>query len=230
MSRLNALAAVILSSFAINGCAESQETMGKAPAARAEGLHTALRVKMDSQRGRRWELGWGAAFAYDASSGQLIRRIPLADATLAGARIFCRPDLLVSRSGAVIVSSNVEPVLWRIDPDSFEVRRYAIVLDSDLALDFGFSALAWDADEKVLYAASAIAGTLWRIDLDSATAMKIALTSPIRGACALSASKDTAGTQLLFVAMGAGEGPRHIALSSDLNRGEVTGAGERSPP
>jgi len=58
------------------------------------------------------------------------------------------------------------------------------VPDSDRSKDFGFSALAWDANEKVLYAASAMMGTLWRIDLDAATATKISSSPRIRGECA----------------------------------------------
>ena len=85
----------------------------------------------------------------------------------------------------MIVSSNAEPVLWRIDPVTFEARRYDIVPDSDRSKDFGFSALAWDANETALYAASAMTGTLWRIDLDGATATKIASSPQIRGACTL---------------------------------------------
>lgn len=234
MSKRYTLIANTLAALAIAGCAESPQMRVEASASRAssaaqaEGLHAAVRVKMDPAHGRRWELGWGAAFAYDAASGHFIRRIPLTGASLSGARGTCRPDLLVSRSGAVIVSSNAEPVLWRIDPAGFEVRRYDIVPDSDRSKDFGFSALAWGADEKVLYAASATTGTLWRIDLGSATASKIALTSPIWEACALSASKSTAGTQTLVVATGAGAALRRISLSSDLARGEVTGLGKRA--
>ncbi|HET9469763.1 MAG TPA: hypothetical protein VFO24_01585, partial [Usitatibacter sp.] len=192
----------ILSGLSIAGCTETQDTMG--PAARAGVPHEVVRAKSDAPRARRWELGWGAAFAYDAASGRLIRRVRLADASMSGAPGTCRPDLVVSRSGAVLVSSNAEPVLWRIDPASFEVRRYDIVADVDRDKDFGFSALAWDAGEKTLYAASAIMGTLWRIDLESRSATRVALTVPVRGACALAASEGEGGRQTLTVASGAG--------------------------
>jgi hypothetical protein len=226
MSKRHAWIVNILSGLAIAACTESPATMGEVPSSQAEGLHTAaVRVRMDSPRARRWELGWGAVFVYDVLSGQLVRRIPLTRASLSGARGTCRPDLVVSRSGAVIVSSNAQPVLWRIDPASFEVRRYDIALDSDRSKDFGFSALAWDADEKTLYAASAVMGTLWRIDLDTATASRIELTAPIRGACALAAPESTAGIQTLIVATGVDASLWRVSLSPDLGCGNVTGPG-----
>ena len=226
MSRSHALAANILAALAIAGCAESPQNPVQVPPLQAEGPNAQLRVKMDPAHGRRWVLGWEAAVAYEDTSGRFIRRVPLTGASLSGARDTCRPDLLVSRSGAVIVSSNAEPVLWRIDPASFEVRRYDIALDSDASKDFGFSALAWDADESVLYAASAITGTLWRIDLGSAAARKIALTSPVWGACALAAFKSTAGRQTLVVSTRGGTAPRRIWLAAELDRGQVSDPGE----
>ncbi len=230
MSKRHAWVADILSGLAIAACTESPGTMGEVPASQAEGLHAAaVRVRMDSPRARRWELGWGEVFVYDVASGRFIRRIPLTGASMSGARGTCRPDLVVSRSGAVIVSSNAQPVLWRIDPASFEVRRYDIAPDSDRSKDFGFSALAWDVDEKTLYAASAVMGTLWRIDLDAATASKIELTAPIRGACTLAAPQSTAGTRTLIVATGVNASLWRVSLSPDLARGDVTGPGERTP-
>ena len=173
----------VMSALVVAGCLGSPQALAQASTSQ-EGLHAVVRAKSDTARGLRWELGWGAVFAYEEASGRFIRRISLADASFSGARGACRPGLLLSRSGAVIVSSNIEPVLWRIDPATFEVRRYDIVPDSDRSKDFGFSALAWDANEKVLYAASAMMGTLWRIDLDAATATKISWSPRIRGECA----------------------------------------------
>lgn len=228
MSKRHAwIASSILSGLSIGGCTESPNTMAVVPAAQAEVLHEVVRVKADKPRARRWELGWGAAYAYDAANGHFIRRAPLAGASMSGATDTCRPDLIVSRSGAVIVSSNAEPVLWRIDPASFEVRRYDIVPDVDRDKDFGFSALAWSAGETTLYAASAIMGTLWRIDLESGRATKIALTTPIRGACGLAAREGTAGSTTLTVAGRGGASPWRVTLSGDGTRGEVAAPGDR---
>ena len=143
----------------------------------------ALRVQQDRTYGRRWDLEWNAAVVYDARSGALIRRVPIA-ASQSGARGTCRPDLIVSRTGAVFVSSNSETTLFRIDPATFEVRRYEIAPNAEQQKDFGFSALAWDVEDKVLYARGSTTGTLWRIYLDSGIATKVSV-APVARNCKL---------------------------------------------
>jgi hypothetical protein len=179
MSKCHAVIFVVPAVILFAGCSEFPAPIAEPVAAREESAHEVLRVKEDLARGRRWELGWGAAYVYDAASGQLIRRIPLPGASFSAARETCPPDMLLSRSGALIVSSNAHTALWRISPTRFEVERFDIEVDSDKDKDFGFSGLAWDVDEKVLYAVSAVMGTLWRIDLESAAARKIAVTPAI---------------------------------------------------
>jgi hypothetical protein len=171
MSKCHAIILFATAAIALAGCSESTSSIAE-PSAREEAAQQ-LRVISDPAHGRRWVLGWGAAYAYDTATGQLIRRVPLSGASLSGARGLRRPDMVLSRSGAVIVSSNVEPVLWRIDPERFEVSRIDIVVDSDKDKDFGFTALSWISDEKTLYAMSTVAATQWRIDLDTATATKL---------------------------------------------------------
>jgi len=131
-----------------------------------------LGVREDLARGMRWELGWGSVTAYDIASGQRLRVIALTGANLSGARESCVPDMLLGRTGTLIVSSNAQPVLWRISPSRFEVERLDIAVDSDGDKDFGFTSLRWGENEKVIYA-GASTGTAWRIDLASGTARKV---------------------------------------------------------
>lgn len=225
MSKCHAVMFVVPAVIMFAGCSEIQAPVAEPVAAREESTHQVLRVKEDLARGRRWELGWGAAYVYDVASGQLIRRIPLPGASFAAAREACLPDMMLSRSGALIVSSNAQPALWRISPARFEVERFDIAVDSDKDNDFGFSGLAWGADEKVVYAASAVMGTLWRIDLESAAASKIALSSRIPGACGLAVkASSVAGhrSTTLVVAIGSRSAVQRISLTPDLTQGEVT--------
>jgi hypothetical protein len=220
MSKCHAVIFVMLA-----GCAESWAPVAEPSAVREESAHEVLRVKEDRARGRRWELGWGAAYVYDVASGQLVRRIPLPRASFAAAREACLPDMLLSRSGALIVSSNANPALWRISPTRFEVELFDIAVDSNKDNDFGFSGLAWDVDEKVLYAASAVMGTLWRIDLESAAASKIVLSSSIPGACGL-AVKARSGpgnpSTILVVAIESRGAVQRISLAPGQATGHVT--------
>lgn len=71
------------------------------------------------------------------------------------------------------MSSNVLPVLWRVDPQRFQVTRIALELDADIDKDVGFTALSFASDD-VLIAAGATYASLWRLDLRSATASKLA--------------------------------------------------------
>ncbi len=227
MSKSHAVIVIIAAGISLAGCLESREPLAETSASGEEMLRQTLRVKSDLSRGRRWELDWGVASAYDTASEQLIRRVRLPGASFSAARESCLPDMLLSRSGALIVSSNAQPSLWRVSPSRFEVERYDIELDSDNDKDFGFTGLAWGADENTLFAVSAATGTLWRLDLVSAKASKIELSTPIRGACGL-ALAPSAGAErrlkTLVVTIGSTKVSQRISLSPDLARGEVRDA------
>ena len=125
-----------------------------------------------------------------------------------------------------IVSSNAQPTLWRISPARFEIERHDIELDSDNDKDFGFTGLAWGADEKTLYAVSATMGTLWRINLDSAKATRVELSTPVYGACELVLAPSGRGRQpdILVTTSGSKNATQRISLSPDLKRGDVSSA------
>ena len=225
MSKCQSAVVLVAAAIAFTGCSESRAPRAEPSFQRDEAAgREALRVKEDRARGRRWELGWGAVSAHDVASGQLVRRVPLPRASFAGTGLTCRPDMVMNRFGGLVVSSDAQPTLWRVSPSHFEVERFDIVVDSDQEKDFGFSGLAWSADEKVLYAASATTGTLWRVDLDSATARKVELSSPILGACGLELAPGNATSReppILVVAIGASDSLYRIFLSPDLARGVV---------
>jgi hypothetical protein len=164
----------ILSAFAIAGCEPAQ---ANDPAGGKQAAVPALRVTLDSQRGTRWELGWGTVTAYTVD-GRGPRTIRLPGATLSVARESCTPDMILAGSGALYVASNVEPKLWRVSPTRFEIERFDIELDSEHGKDFGFTGLAWSVDGKELLATSTPGGASWRIDLDSAKATRVGASQP----------------------------------------------------
>ena len=213
--------AILVAAAGLSGCLESRTSIEPAVASTATSVPYALRVKEDLARGRRWELRWDAAYAYDVASGKLERRVPLVGAIMAGAVESCRPDMLLDRSGALIVSSNAQPVVWRISPSRFEIERHDLVLDGEHGKDFGFSALAWGSDGRTLFAASSVTGTLWRIDLADGTANRVELSAPIRGACGLALDRSGAWPALV-AAIPSSRMLHHIALSPDLRSAQVT--------
>lgn len=227
MSKCQPAVLFIAVAIAFAGCSETRRPLAE-PSASSEAAATpqALRVQADLPRGRRWELRWGSVAAYDAVTGQLVRIVPLPRASFAGTRETCLPDMALTRSGGVVVSSDAQPTLWRVTPSHFEVERFDIAVDSDREKDFGFSGLAWDADGKELYAVSAATGTLWRIDLESETARRIELSSPLTGACGLAFDEGAAArgeAATLVVTLGPGKAVRRILLAPDRAKATVVG-------
>jgi len=96
----------------------------------------------------------------------------------------CPPAAASGPVGELIVTSNVIPTLWRIDPRTMAVSLHELILDADADRDIGFSALVYSARQGSYFAVSSTDGALWRIDRELTHAHKVG-TSPVRGfACA----------------------------------------------
>lgn len=173
--RLFITAAALATSSLLSGCDGS---------VRREGPATELLevVRADTQGNRRWVLNQDSLNVYDNVSRRRLRRIELPDWTLAGPLYACAPDMVLDSTGAAIVSSNVAPVVWRIDPQRFEVTRIELTLSTDSDKDIGFTALSF-AGDGTLIAAGTTVGSMWRIDLRSARATKVAAYPPAAGIC-----------------------------------------------
>jgi hypothetical protein len=139
-------------------------------------------VRADAERNRLWVLEPESLTLYDNLNGRRLRRLALPDPFFAGDEHACPPDVAFDASGTVFVSSNVLPVLWRVDPQRFEVTRIELALGTDADKDIGFTGLSF-AGDGVLIAAGSTFSSLWRIDLRSATANKVASYPGSAGAC-----------------------------------------------
>jgi hypothetical protein len=98
----------------------------------------------------------------------------------------CPPAVAIGPRGEALVTSNVLPVLWKIDADTLAVTVHRLQLDADTDKDVGFSGLVYSARDGAYFAVSELHGTLWRIDPLLRRAQKIALSEPVRGACSVS--------------------------------------------
>lgn len=143
-----------------------------------------LRYRAQPERARAWVLDAQGLFLEQA--GQPRRPVRLADWTWAGQPYACAPDIAIGPRGEIVVTSNVVPVLWKIDPDTLEVSVHRLRLDADLDKDVGFSGLAYSARDGAYFAVSELHGSLWRIDPLLRRAQNIALSAPVRGACSVS--------------------------------------------
>jgi hypothetical protein len=141
-----------------------------------------LRIRPEVQRNRLWLLDHAAVSVYDNTTGRLIRRVQLPGWIFVLRQFSCPPDLAIDPSGSAMVSSNVLPVLWRIDGERFEVTQLELALDADMDKDVGFSGLAF-ASDGTLFAESGILGSLWQIDVRASSAKKLASSAPAGSAC-----------------------------------------------
>src|SRR5204863_2390370 len=80
-----------------------------------------LRYQLDVVRDRLWVLTPEGVELYDAATRGKIAHISLPDWLWAGEPYSCAPDLALGPRGEALVSSNVVPKLWRIDPVSRSV-------------------------------------------------------------------------------------------------------------
>ena len=95
----------------------------------------------------------------------------------------CPPDLAVGPRGEVLVTSNVLPVLWRIDPKTFQVTVHRLALDADNDKDVGFSKIFYSAGEDAYIAVSAAHGSAWRIDPMLRAGQKVTIPESRRAPC-----------------------------------------------
>lgn len=173
-SKLFNTAAALAASILVSACDGSVRREGP-PQAELQVL------RVDAARNRLWVLDQDAVTVYDNTNGRRLRRVVLPDWVLAGPRDACPPSLALDASGAAFVSSNVVPVLWRVDPQRFQVTQIALELDADADKDVGFTSLSFSED-GALIAAGATFRSAWRIDVRTGRATKVA-SSPAPGAC-----------------------------------------------
>lgn len=164
---------LIIAATVSTGCSrETPPAQGPAvvPGGTGDILLGGFRIRRDAARNRIWVLGLDHVRIYDGQSKLLIRRITLPGWTVA--RFACDPDMVLDNSGSAIVSSNVQPRLWRIDAGSFEVSEHLITLQGRERWDVGFGALAVGGDGMLL-ALTTVTEALWRIDLVNSSGIMV---------------------------------------------------------
>ena len=142
------------------------------------------RYQIDPERNRLWLLTHEGVFVYDFSKPERIA-LSLPDWLLVDPSYGCLPDLALGPRREAVITSNILPTLWRIDPDTLAVSVHPLVLDADTDKDVGFSALAYSSRHGAFLAASYAHGSLWRIDPLLKGAQKISLSAPVPEACGL---------------------------------------------
>lgn len=172
------------------------------------------RIVRDAPRNHLWVLQQDAVYLHDATTRALKKRFELPGWMHVDEAYACAPALAIDAQGAAVVSSNIVPILWRIDPRKSEVSTHHLTLDADNDKDVGFSGLTYAADQGVFFAVSSVYGTLWRIDPLLRRAQKIPLSAPIKDACGLAVER-LKSRRTLVLCVRAGQGGLTIHLAPD---------------
>jgi len=164
------------------GVAPPQATKSATDPARGEPPE--LRYQVDPARKRIWFLSRDGVFIYEVGTPQKVV-VPLPDWLWVGTDHSCLPDLALGPNGEAVITSNILPTLWRIDPETLAVSVHPLALDADSEKDVGFSALVYSSTHQAFFAVSDLHGSLWRIDPRFRRAQRISLSAPIPEACGL---------------------------------------------
>ena len=172
------LASIVWLLFAI---AVGTPSMTRAEGPRMEEALPALRVQVDTPRNLAWVLNRDAVYVYALPKKTLIKRIELPGWLVAGKAFSQASDLALAPNGAALVTSNVVPTIWEINPEDMTVRQHRLSLNADNDKDVGFTGLAFGPDGRDLIGTSSMLGSAWKLDLDAGTAHKLpaASTSPV---------------------------------------------------
>ena len=142
-----------------------------------------LRSRMDPARHRLWVLTHDRVVLHDITTSKKIE-IDLPGWQWADTQFACLPDLALGPKGEAIVTSNVVPTLWRIDPDTLAVSVHEVVLAADRGRDVGFSGLAYSMQHGAFFAINDTHSSLWRIDPFLRTGREVHFSEPIQtGTC-----------------------------------------------
>jgi hypothetical protein len=140
------------------------------------------RYQVDPERNRSWFLTDEGVIVHDVSRRERVT-VSLPHWVWVGASYACPPVLALGPEGEAVITSNVLPTVWRVDPDSFAVSVHPLELDADEDKDVGFSGLVYSRQHGAFLAASQIQGSLWKIDPGLTSAQKIRLAAPRPDAC-----------------------------------------------
>ena len=94
----------------------------------------------------------------------------------------CPPEFAVGPNGEIVVTSNVVPTLWKVDPATLQVSTHALTLNADTDKDVGFAAIVYSAGHYVAY--SGTQRSVWKIDGQLQSAEKIGVANLERLPCA----------------------------------------------
>jgi len=148
------------------------------PAAADKQPIATVRVKLDVERNRVWLLTREGLAIYDPAAPNRILRVPVHGWRIGRDPHGCLPDLALDPRGGAVISSDIMPVLWRVDPETLAVTRHELRVDDDRDKEVGFTYLRYLPAQQAYLAASGPRGTIWRIDRELRYAHRLLREAP----------------------------------------------------
>ena len=185
-------------------------------------LPQSLRTHVDAASGKVWALHADRLEVHDPMQAGATKSIRLPGWTWAAEPYACPPDIALLVGGDVVVTSNVMPAIWRIDPATLAVTRHDVAVPDDRNRDVGFSRLFRSARSDTLFAAGALDNSLWLIDPSLERAQPIGLSPALPQGCVLSIRPGSTARALCIQIE---QAEWIVTLSADLRSGEAHPAG-----
>jgi hypothetical protein len=214
------LSFVAASLVALAGC-DARVASDQLPRASAAGEPN-TRSQVDAANGRIWWLTREGVFVHDARTPQK-RFVPIPGWVSVDPAYACQAALALGPKGEALVTSNILPTVWKIDPETLAVSEYALVLDADQDKDMGFSGLVYSAEHAAYFAVSEL-GSLWRIDADLTRGEKVALSAPMAKPCGVAVGSPPKAERLSRLCVRGPQGDWTVQLAADQRSASVRGA------
>jgi hypothetical protein len=214
----------IFSLASFGACDNAQAQKPVSPATAYKGRAPIIRQQIDVTRNRVWILALDGVHVYNQGTGKKVGSAVLPGWSWVGEPYGCSPALAIGPEGEAVITSDVFPVVWRIDPATLAVTSTALALDTDADKDMGFSGLIYAPAQGAFFAAGTFSGSFWRIDPALKTAKKIALSTRLPRTCGWNIAPPEPGGGMdrgLKLCISSARGARQIKLAPDLQSAEV---------
>ena len=122
-----------------------------------------LKSLADGARTRVYVLVRDGVDVLDAASRRKVAFVVLNDWVWVGEKYSCPPDIAFAPEGDIVVTSNVVPVVWRIDRRTLATTVHKVALERDQGRDIGFISIRWSRNLRTFIAVSS-SGATWHVD------------------------------------------------------------------
>ena len=123
-----------------------------------------IRYRNDTARSRSWILTSDGVDLYDSLQRRKVAHLEIPGWFWVHEPFACAPEIALGPRGELVITSNVMPTLWRIDPQTLAMSRHPIAFEPGTGKDFGFTALTYSKTRGAYFGVAAFDGSVWRID------------------------------------------------------------------